>query len=264
MQSVARLSNLCISEINSVNLYSFNQERFPMRAKKRIHHGIMYTLEGSETFVFHDKQIQTLPNSIIYLPKNSDYTIHLSSDNVVAITIDFELVSQEINSPFLIKLNSKNIIQNEFINAEKVWKRKFNGYEQLCRSYFYKIIALLIKEESARHSTKNHSKISNAVEYLHKHYTENDFRISALYEISNISPRYFESLFFEEFHTTPKEFVTSLKIKRAKELLLSDCITVSDIAEQLGYSDIYHFSKIFKSKTGYTPSEYKRIHINDI
>jgi two-component system response regulator YesN len=49
-------------------------------------------------------------------------------------------------------------------------------------------------------------------------------------------------------------------MERAKELLLSERLMLKDIALMLGYADAYHFGKIFKTKTGYTPGEYRQIH----
>jgi AraC-like DNA-binding protein len=103
-----------------------------------------------------------------------------------------------------------------------------------------------------------YSKISESVNYLHAHYTENDFRVEKLYEIAKISSRYYEKLFFQKFGETPKEYILKLKIESPKELLLSEKTLIKDIALKLGYSDIYHFVKIFKKKTGYTPGQYRK------
>ena len=81
-----------------------------------------------------------------------------------------------------------------------------------------------------------------------------------LTEVTGTSLRYFETLFQNEYNITPKAYLLFLKIERAKELLLSEKLMIKDIAVMLGYGDIYHFSKLFKAKTGYTPSEYRRKH----
>ena len=59
---------------------------------------------------------------------------------------------------------------------------------------------------------------------------------------------------------TPKEYAGTLRIEKAKELLISERQSVSEISEQLGFADLYHFSKIFKEKTSYSPLKYRELH----
>ena len=129
----------------------------------------------------------------------------------------------------------------------------------MIKSCFYKMLSILIKHKNTYTNSRNYQKIKDSVDYLHSHYTDAGFRIETLFQMSGISPRDFETLFFKEFNQTPKEYITTLKIKLAKELLLSEKYTVSDVALKSGYSDVYHFSKTFKSKTGYSPSEFKKV-----
>ena len=116
----------------------------------------------------------------------------------------------------------------------------------------------MIKRSERYLNPEGYLKISESVSYLHNHYLENGFKISQLSEIAGISSRYYERLFFRRFGQTPKEYVLSLKMGRAKEMLVSEKNLVKDVALQLGYADVYHFGKIFKEKTGYTPTEYKK------
>jgi AraC-like DNA-binding protein len=54
---------------------------------------------------------------------------------------------------------------------------------------------------------------------------------------------------------TLKETITKLKMERAVHLLSETTLTVSEVADALGYSDIYTFSKLFKRYYGYSPSK---------
>ena len=80
---------------------------------------------------------------------------------------------------------------------------------------------------------------------------------TSLAEMSNISQKYFAILFFQEFKMTPKEYVLSMKLSLARELLSHEKASVTEVAFVLGYADVYYFSKLFKSKVGISPSEYK-------
>ena len=145
-----------------------------------------------------------------------------------------------------------------FTEAEKVCNEKSGDCQSACKSLFYKICSRMIRKSEVYMDSRAYSKILESLNYLHSHYLENSFRISTLYRIANVSSRYYERLFFQKFGVTPKAYILKLKMEYAKELLLSEKIPINDIAQKLGYSDVYHFGKIFKKNTGYTPSQYRK------
>lgn len=98
------------------------------------------------------------------------------------------------------------------------------------------------------------------MQYLQDNFQRKDFRLEDLCAFLGISQRYFEKIFLAKYGVTPKAYLILLKIEKAKELLLNEKLLVREIAEMLGYSDCYHFGKLFKERTGYTPSEYKSIY----
>lgn len=252
------LGNMSVSEINFATTYIAKAESYPMTNTCRGHHGFVYTIKGSETYHVEDKALTVVPNSVIYLPKGSKYKITLEGEESVVIYVDFELNSSEAHSPFYIKFDDDKTIMTLFADLEKYWKRKSSDFIPTSKSIFYKICANMIRKGEIYMNSGGYAKIKDSINYLHNHYTENDFRIEKLYEIANVSSRYYERLFFQRFGETPKEYILKLKIDCAKELLLSEKSLIKDIALKLGYSDIYHFGKIFKKKTGYTPSQYRR------
>lgn len=251
------LENLCISEIPLIHTYIAEKDGYPMKNAGRFHCGMLYTTLGIETYIFGDKSISASPDTVLIIPKGEKYTIELEGEKSVVTAIDFEIEGEANFRPFLVKLGKSNAVKNLFADAEKDWKRKKPGYVSSCKSTFYKIASLLLRQESYYVGSDGYNKIADAIDYLHRHCFEPDFRIDALAEMSEMSQRYFEKLFFAEFKMTPKEYVLSLKLDLAKELLTNEKTTVTDIASKLGYSDIYHFSKLFKAKTGYAPSQYK-------
>ncbi len=81
---------------------------------------------------------------------------------------------------------------------------------------------------------------------------------------------YLSNLFSEIEGTTIEKYFIIQRIERAKELLVYDELTLSEIAEQLGYSSVAYLSNQFKKITGFTPSyfksikEYKRKNIEEL
>lgn len=70
---------------------------------------------------------------------------------------------------------------------------------------------------------------------------------------------YLSNLFSEVEGTTIEKFIINQRIERAKELLVYDELSLSEIADQLGYSSVAHLSSQFKKVTGLTPSHFKQI-----
>jgi len=72
-----------------------------------------------------------------------------------------------------------------------------------------------------------------------------------------MNPTYFSEYFKKHVGETFLQYTTRMKMQRAKALLADHTLRVYDVASQVGYSDHRHFSKVFQSKTGMTPSEYR-------
>jgi AraC-like DNA-binding protein len=76
--------------------------------------------------------------------------------------------------------------------------------------------------------------------------------------LAELSPFYFHRLFAETFSETPHEFVTRLRIDRAKKLLLAGNHSVTDICLDAGYESLGSFSARFHSLTGLSPAAFRR------
>lgn len=72
-----------------------------------------------------------------------------------------------------------------------------------------------------------------------------------------LSSSYFSHLFKQVMGVGYNEYLTELRVKKAKELLMQN-VSVSDIAGIVGFQNARYFSSIFQKRTGYTPSEYRR------
>jgi YesN/AraC family two-component response regulator len=94
------------------------------------------------------------------------------------------------------------------------------------------------------------------------HYTDEPpmFNFSAyLSEKLNYDYNYLSNLFSEVKGTTIEHFIIAHKIERAKELLIYNDLTLTEIAEKLHYSNVAHLSNQFKKVTGLTPTFFKKM-----
>ena len=74
----------------------------------------------------------------------------------------------------------------------------------------------------------------------------------------NVSPNYLCSLFKKEYGVGIHEYITELRIEKAKQLLMQTDMGVGLIGEMVGYTNPYHFSVSFKKYTNMTPTEHRK------
>ncbi|TBL81126.1 response regulator transcription factor [Paenibacillus thalictri] len=121
-----------------------------------------------------------------------------------------------------------------------------------------------LKWELAEHLRKQdhlsalHVSIREAVEFIEAHYMD-EITLELISDRVHISSAYFSRLFQKETGYTFTDYVTSIRINRAKAYLLQTKLPVYDIAERVGYRNSKYFLKLFKETVGYTPTEFREL-----
>jgi two-component system response regulator YesN len=92
-------------------------------------------------------------------------------------------------------------------------------------------------------------------EYLENHYAD-DISLEDMAAQVNISPQYFSKLIKKTTGFNFIDWLSTLRVKKAKELLNNSNLTVKEVCFMVGYKDPNYFSRIFKKRIGITPSEY--------
>ena len=99
--------------------------------------------------------------------------------------------------------------------------------------------------------------ILHVEDYLRKHYTEH-ITGQTLSKMFGYVPSYISYLFRQAYGLSPADYLTKLRIDKAKELMLSNpALLVREAAEQVGFKNQYHFSRVFKKIEGQWPTDFK-------
>ncbi len=98
--------------------------------------------------------------------------------------------------------------------------------------------------------------IKSAKAYIEQNY-QKDLILDDVSKELMISPYYFSKLFKKRTGSTFIEYLTNLRMEKAKELLRNTSKSMKEICAEVGYSDANYFSRTFKKNVGVTPSEYK-------
>ena len=104
-----------------------------------------------------------------------------------------------------------------------------------------------------------HRNILLAAEYIREHFAE-AISLNSVSTRFHITSSYFSSMFKEIIGENFVDFLTRLRMDKAKAYLTDSDIKVGQISLRVGYSDSRYFSKLFKKHTGLMPTEYRRAH----
>jgi len=128
---------------------------------------------------------------------------------------------------------------------------------QQAKACMAKIISqtLVVRDYKA---TKRYGRlIADAKEYISKNYANEEISLNTTAQSVNLSPNHFSTIFSQETGGTFIEYLTDLRMEKAREMLRCNNIKTSEIAYRVGYQDPHYFSYLFRKINNCSPREYR-------
>ena len=224
------------------------------------HNSFVYVYDGEAIYDFFDYSMTVKKDNLFYIKHGSKYNITALSEQYRYAYIDHKVAPIDMDKfKNKIYINNAILLKPIFENLVGTWHYKKPGYLLDAKYYAYGILRQIIKEEAkGLISHKKYSRIEKAVEYMEKNYMKWNISIDTLSQISDISTSQLRRIFKEVYSVSPLTYLNILRIDHSKDLLKHTNLTVTQISEQLGYPDVYSFSKQFRKLSGLPPSQYRR------
>lgn len=118
------------------------------------------------------------------------------------------------------------------------------------------VVDHFLEQVLTKHNEQTLKSVQKAVQYIEKRYNQ-DISLEEVANHVHLSPNYFCSIFKSTTGRSFVEYITNLRIEKAKEMLMDLDYTIYHIADAVGYNDPRYFSRVFKTITGKTPSQYR-------
>lgn len=208
-----------------------------------------------------------------------NYTCHAGLDSVIVpIIINNEFIGALAIGAILLNRPCKKEFDSIYsrikylnIDKEKLRKAYFNRLvisEEKLKSHinFIKLMVnyiieiedkILLLEESIENSTVRFAKM-----FIKENYSK-PITLREIADSVFLSPSYFERCFKKETGLTPLEYLTNLRISKAKALLTKNN-KILKVCYEVGYKSLSYFNKIFKKHTGFNPKEYQNSKIKPL
>ena len=101
--------------------------------------------------------------------------------------------------------------------------------------------------------------VGRILDYLNERYTEHELGLGQVARSVDRSEKYVAHLFVVSVGVRMRAYITTLRLRRACELLLQSTRTIEQIASDSGFSHVTRFRDLFRRSVGVTPSQYRRV-----
>ena len=235
---------------------------------------INYITEGSGTFETSEGKFQVVPGSILILrpgvwhrykpDPSTGWNEHYIGFNGEFCRNLFNEGFFQQNKPVVYVGFQESLLQI-FLEIIQLVKDEKTGHQQVCAANsilaLSKILSVLRNQEFAGKNIER--TIRKACMYFRENLNTN-VNIEQLAKELNVGYSYFRQMFRKYTGISPTQYHLSLRIQKAKDLLVSTDQSFKEIAIDLGFESYFYFSRIFKDKTGKSPMEFRKEHLHSV
>ena len=248
------LSNLSLKSV----LQAYTVEHKKCRVtemKDRPSYGLSLAIDGKIIYTHGGKKILSDKHSVIILPKGGSYGLECIQPGRFTL-INFDCFTPlPIDTVTAIKIKSPDKLLALHKKLEALYPLRKKSTHARVLSCFYEICAVLLDEIESEGAP---AVLLRALSLIEENLARPELSNLYIAKKLHISEVYLRKIFASHLGTSPKQYIKSIRIDRAKDMLAGGPSTVSSIAESSGYSSVSVFCRAFKERTGLTPEEYRR------
>ena len=244
--------------MNSIDLIYVNHhtDEYPKKMSHRIipYYDLTLLFRGSLSYEINDERLIMNAGDVLFLPPGTRQARDEGEDRADFISFNFT-VGECPALPIIAKKLIGSDIRLLVAALDEFSRRLYVDVKD--KSTHVLACILLILED--RMKEKRYSPLTlKIIEYIHANLWAK-ITLDNIGEAMFFSPVYCDSVFRKEVGKPIIDYLIDVRITEAKNLLVGADISLGAVSEAVGFNDYNYFSRVFKKRTGYTPSEYKRI-----
>ena len=232
------------------------------------HMELFFIVGGKGQFLIQDQLYPVNVNNLVIINPNVTHTeVSLNAQPLEYIVLGIEGIelatSEHANGQFNILDHFESVeISGCLRNILREMEQKNTGYEDVCQAYMEILIIRLMRNTALAVPTEPQSVSGNrqcaAVKrYIDMHLKE-PLTLEQLAEDAHMNKFYLSHAFKREYGTSPINYMITKRIEESKYLLAETDLSMSQIAQLLGFSSLSYFSQVFRKTQAVSPMEYRQ------
>jgi AraC-like DNA-binding protein len=233
---------------------------------------------GPKSILFHDKIVNDINEDYRY-PEEKETNIfnalklgHLKDVECALSEMLNEIKQYSYKDMLLaitqLTINSKKLLkvlynidhENIYIDIRSFRKNleMFENIEEI-KHWLLDLYTNTIQQREEKKSNRKEEIVNAAIDYIEYNYSNPSLSPELIADYVNISPNYLRSIFKEVKNESLSAFINEYRLKKARHLLETTNLTVSEISNSIGYSNSTYFYTAYKKFYGITPNQYRKI-----
>ena len=222
---------------------------------------LTYVLRGQAIYTINAQEVHVAEGDVLCIPKNSQRAaVSKNPTEFECFAANFLLhnmpTGEEVDVP--LPLISNVGIHNDVITLyrrlNESWLSRQPGYTMVYRAnlmlILHRFMSMLVYDVNAHHFDL---RVKQAIRYITDNYAD-CLTISEVAEAVSLNPVYFGALFKKETNTTFRDYLNTIRLNQAEDMLRVGKWNVTEVAQNCGFTDVFYFSRLFKKYKGVPPS----------
>lgn len=207
---------------------------------------LSFRTSGTSEFEIANKSISTKQGNLLFIPANMPYKVNYSSSESIVVHLERCNYYEAESAAF----QNAAAIERRFLHLLESWNERHSVNQ--AKSILYDIFETISDDQKISIDDTN---FANCIRYIDAHFCDSRLDMQNVCEYGFISMSSLQRGFKKYLGVSPKQYLIKLRMNKALELLRENKLSVKEIAFACGYEDKKYFSRIFKKKYGYPPSE---------
>ncbi|WP_041669234.1 AraC family transcriptional regulator [Acetobacterium woodii] len=273
--------NTLFFHIHYCNGRNVNDETtFPLKISRTIaHHELILITGGKGKITIGEKKYPLKEGMLFYICPDIPHSFRSDKENRMCFrSVHFSFAEVTVgNGHWKIKndedrlqlstgrdVKDDYLIQDLFNKLVESWFSKPPGYEFITKTLLQQLLIAIIQNNRKHHQNQATSlKIEKIITYMHQN-IEKKLTLTELSKMVELSATYLSRTFKETTGYSVIAFFNKVKIDKAKELMSEGNKKVKEVAEVLGFTDEFYFSRVFKKNEGISPTDFYSKNVHDV
>lgn len=238
-------------------IHKTEEDRFDYKCQSRAWDGFVVITSGECYVTFSDSDERALSvGDALILRKGEKYSIRSKAGcSYYTSAFDFTEESEPSVSlmPKIVSCTGAQLKSFERLTAD--WQRRSDNSYMLCKIRLLRL-CVDFSDFGTQRTYNGNRGVDRAVDFIHSNF-KRQFSCAELAEYCSLSESHLRKLFLQKTGMTVIEYRDLLRLEAAKELLSSGMFSVKEAAYELGFCDVYYFTKFFVANTGITPAAFR-------